>query len=210
MHIEICLSSRVLGLSSISSTVAAFAADGGNLYWFYRLSCPWPSLFDTPGLPLVLCILSVRQFMSFVCHFWRSLSLANTHQTHAHTHTRTSAQSRRAAHPSDVSSVTVVVFLGFLCPSVPSSPTPAVCLNGNCLPGRCWVLLPRQLFFSLLGDPSYPPWLPLLNHCILSSTCSVESFLKPQFVNLLNLRPGEGLPSLSPSFPLSAIESSGA
>lgn len=91
MHIEICLSSRVLGLSSISSTVAAFAADGGNLYWFYRLSCPWPSLFDTrPGLPLVLCILSVRQFMSFVCHFWRSLSLANTHQTHAHTHTHLS------------------------------------------------------------------------------------------------------------------------
>lgn len=115
-----------------------------------------PSLIPL-DLPLVLCILSVRQFMSFVCHFWRSLSLAT------HTHTYTSIQSRiprRAAHPSDVSTVTVVVFLGFLCPCPFSHSTLAVCLNGNCLPGRCWVLWPRQLFFSMLGDPSYPPTTP--------------------------------------------------
>lgn len=86
-----------------------------------------PSSTPAPGYPLcyaywvcdnlwALCVTSDAHF------HWP------THTKHTPTHTHTSAQSRiarRAAHPSDVSSVTVVVFLGFLCPSVPSSPTPA-------------------------------------------------------------------------------------
>lgn len=107
-------------------------------------------------LPLVLCILSVRQFMSFVCHFWRSLSLA----THTHTYLNTVTHSSEGCSSLGRLDSYSCCFSRF---SMPLSLLPlllAVCLNGNCLPGRCWVLWPRQLFFSMLGDPSYPLTTP--------------------------------------------------
>lgn len=180
MHIEICLSCRVLG--SVIDFIHRCRCR--NRYWFCpRLS--WPPL-ATPLPALMPCILSLRQFMSFVCHFWRSLSLPTHTNTPTHTPTHTSAQSRiarRAAHPSHVSTVTVVVvFLGFSLP-LAALLLPLPRLSSYALPSVLTVIAcqgavefyyPDSCFFlccSLPGDP-------VLNHSILSSTCSVRAALK--------------------------------
>jgi len=129
----------------------------GHRYWFFLPA-------HIPFSPTGLCILSARQFMSFMCHFWchfhwhfpPTLNPPRTPHIHTDSHAFFEGMTTQGTQPSEPSAPNGRLSYR---QNVVFGPLQSMAyLNCNCLPGCSWVLRPTQLLFSLP---------PLLFHLML-------------------------------------------